>query len=293
MNLSHRSYLAILALVGLSMHGTAYAATLVLSLDGDVGVTTSGSNVTGWADQSGVGNNAVPANAPGYTAPTLATGVTTAPGNNPFSAIRFSGNVSPLTTQALRVPFVAAVTQPVTIFLVGQMIGSNNTSAAAGSDGDYFYDGAPPNPFVNSATRLALTTANDASGTLSMLGNQVGSFSETSALFGGWHIYQAVYNGGSSQFYEDNVLMTLGSPGSNTNGITTDGLTLGARFASNSPLNGYIANFRVYSGPVLTAAERNAVYAELFNTYFVPEPSGLALIGFAIMGLIPMARRRR
>jgi hypothetical protein len=279
MNAPRRCFLAILAIVGLSMPGTAVAATLVLSLDGNVGVTTSGSTVTGWTDQSGSGNNAS-GTGPYAAAPTYETNIGAINGKN---ALKFSApSVAAASAQALNVPFSSAISQPLTVFLVGQIIGNNGAGTAA----DYFFDGS------NGASRTALSTFSTPTMGLFAGAGPI----QSTAAYGGFHIYQAVFNGNFSRLYQDGTLV-LNNSNVGGNGINTSGLLLGARYTSGFGLNGHIANVKVYSG-LMTSEEVNAVGYNLQATYglsgvYVPEPSSILLVCFASLSLCRTVRLRR
>lgn len=283
MHVSRRSFWAIVALVGLSTHGTAFASTLVLSLDANLGVTTSGSNVTGWIDQSGSGNNASSTADPYTAVPTYVTNIGALNGNN---AVRFSASSSTsAVAQALGVPFTALVNQPITVFLVGRVVGNESTAA----DSDYFFDGAV------GTSRIALSTFSSASSTLGMFAGT--SVVQSTATIGtGYHIYQAVFNGSSSQLYEDGTLV-LNNANIGSHGISTSGMILGARFADGFGLNGDIANVKVYSG-LMSSEEANAVGYNLQTTYalqgaYIPEPSSILLIGVGLVSMFGITRRQR
>jgi hypothetical protein len=207
-------------------------------------------------DQSGSTNNATRTGALG-AAPTFVTSAI-----NGHDAVNFAASGNGSTIQTLVAPFASAVTQPFTVFVVGQIVGNNGATS-----GDYFFDGA------GGTNRVAI--ALDSSHKLSYYAGGVDFVNSSTLGFGSYHIYEVVFNGSSSTLYQDGTSQVTGSAGSG--GIGTNGLLLGARFSGTFGLNGNIADMQIYSGTV-SDAQRNAIGAGLESTYgisgtySVPEP---------------------
>ena len=202
------SVLAILASVCVLPYGFASAGTLELSLNADTGVTfSSGTSIASWADQSGMGNSATRTGAPG-TAPTLVTGAI-----NGHDAVNFAATGTGGTIQTLVAPFTSAVAQTITVFVVGQIVGDNGASS-----GDYLFDG------VGGSNRVAVALF--ATHEVGMYAGS-GPITSTAQYNTGYHVYEAVFSGGTSQLYQDGTSVLSGDAGAN--GIGTNGLILGMR----------------------------------------------------------------
>lgn len=120
--------------------------------------------------------------------------------------------------------------------------------------------------------------------------------------FGTFHLLTVSYDGvNPNTLYVDGV--TEGSRATNGNAASLQDLRIGSRYYDNGGgpfetgyFDGDIAEVRVYDG-VLSAADRQAVEAELNAKYFgpaaVPEPASLALVGVGGLGLAGLRRLRR
>lgn len=188
---------------------------LKLWLRSDLGVTTSGSNVTAWADQSGSANNAT---GPASHQPTLNA---TDAGYNNRPTIQFASASSQYMTLGSPTP-----NQPCTLYVVGE--------STSGSGLQYF------NGNANGACTILINTGSSIDWSINALTTR----SSSNSTQGTAQAFAAVFNGASSSFYINSSATNLisGSPGTldpaTTSYVGTDNNTTGF-------LNGKIAEMVV------------------------------------------------
>jgi RHS repeat-associated protein len=203
---------------------------LVQALMGDVGITASpGGAVSGWADQSGAGQDMAQA--------TLAEQPVLTPNYNQSgrTALGFAADALAKNGQMMQGAYKAFRSLPVTIYAVGDVIGSSPNSAAIST----FYSTWPSPYGGGPALRFPY--------------GEVTIYSNKAAWIGAnpkeTHVQAVVFNGASSTYWIDGV-QVAGPLDVGTSGMA--GLEIGA--FSNSPatsvefLKGHIAEVRVVSG---------------------------------------------
>lgn len=209
-------------------------AGCVLWLRADLGVTIA-TGVNAWADQSGVGNNVTQGT--GSKQPTVNTADAAYNGKDTFSFASASA-------QCLQGTFVSSITQPFTLFLVGQNGRSGSQS---------YFDG--------STVGGRCECYNDATTDKVYAGSAFVSAADNSTSP---RIMTYEMNGASSKIYiSSNTAAVTGNPG--TDGLA--GATIGAAYdKANDVLNGKIAEVILYTG-ALSAANQDMVRAYLSARY--------------------------
>jgi hypothetical protein len=209
----------------------------ILWLKADAGVTTSGSTVTAWADQSGKGNNAVPTSTPYFIANQL----------NSKPVIYFDGTGN---------RFVAPLDLPSntarSIFLVGKY-----TDTAGGQQG-----------FINLANGASVdkgylfkSDGNDDS--YWYVAGQI-KFPDTYSV-GNYNIFTIEHYTSGSADVAINGEFVSGAVGCQT----VDRVIIGSRFEGGSEFaDCRIAEIIIYSG-ILTSGSRNAVISTLNTKYAI------------------------
>jgi hypothetical protein len=253
---------------------------LELWLKADAGVTTSGSSVTGWLDQSG-------GTVYNLTQPTASKQPTFVSnwGYKSQPAISFDGVNDYLvdTTAGLN------LTSGLSIFIVAQndvrkdynglfKLATPGSVEAAQSDAEVYWQAG---------------TSNNGSGNLVYAVNRSTGTGIFDALQGpnapppvGLPYIYDVFAGGTLSQQRSNNTLAGTSASAVLPADATNNPAVGIGFA-NFSLDGYIAEVLVYNR-VLTASERTEVYEYLSDRY-IPEPASLAL---ASAGSLLLLRRR-
>lgn len=200
----------------------------------DRGITLNGSDVSGWADQSGNGNDlvqAVEADQPLFNE-----------GDANFNnkpTLSFSGVNDNLRSAA----FAAALTQPNTIFTVYHM---------AGGGSRFVVDGL-------TASTQHVVGQNVGGDRVLQAGTEQAIGTESLDP----QIVVALFNGASSNSWIDGVPQT---PAGTVGADTMDGVNVGGEFNQNSSMWGEVAEIIVYDG-ALTDGEKNMVGQYLATKY--------------------------
>ena len=257
-----------------------FTTGLKLWLDATIGVTTSGSTVTGWADQSSGGHDG------SYTtgSPQLAAGAI-----NGLPAISFDGATDYFSLAGGAV----LSSDSFTVFAV-----ATDTGASAGYREIYSnWDGA------NSWSSVFLGTADGTSPARS--GRLTDGLYATDAIaapaspFVSWGVYQGGVN--AEMFVDGNLVgseaqNSLPADAGNPNGqrdVSTPSFIGQQGSFPGEYWQGLIGEVLVYEG-ALTADQQAEVYNYLHAKWIVvPEPSGMALGLAAIAGLLVAATKRR
>jgi hypothetical protein len=313
--LASARFLAAILTVATSISVCAYAGpilpvvgsgTLILYLDSEKGVSTSGGFVDSWADQSAFGNNLT---AVGAQRPAVAASGTF---GLPRSSISFNGVNELLARSAFATAGADSTFSDITMFMVtairsnaggfhALMSGKSapNNNLGSGTDGrDYL-----------SGYNLDLGTATSSSfSVLNLEGAKWGvqsNLKTTNTPFNQFHVLSIDPNnaGTSMNLYIDGV-----AEGSRTSASGTADMVdfrLGARYYDNdtsatiSPgqtgyLDGNMAAVLLYEGN-LSDSDRQAVESFLTDRFInginVPEPGSLVLFGFGGIGLAAYAMR--
>ena len=220
-----------------------------LWLNANVGVTASGGNVSAWADQSGLTNNATVVNG---TAPTITTNAI-----NSYPVINFAAN------GGLKGTFGTAIkSSSISSFVVTKASASSVTGSGIFS--------------IDSTSATDSVTANSASvfesgynAVLSARGSAVrGKYSNANAL-GQYHMFTSIFSSTSNQdlFYNEGVAATSAAYTSAPFGSYL--YTIGSRFigsAASKYYNGQIAEVILFNTQV-TAAQKNQVESYLATKY--------------------------
>lgn len=171
--------------------------------------------VSTWTDSSGNGNNATAA---GGNRPTYKVNI-----KNSKPAVQFSGT-NLMTTAA----FGAALSQPSTVFLVGQAAGASTFMDGIIAGSRHLLD------FNTGTTVRALA----------------GSGITSNATVAQFNYFTVIFNGASSSLQVNANTAVSGDTGANT----LTGVTLGANFTPTASLNGYIGEVLIYNA-LLSAAQ--------------------------------------
>lgn len=215
----------------------------------DVGVTTSGGNVTAVADQSGNGNNLVNTG----TVPLNATG--SAHGQPAFGFT--AANAGALNTSGFTIPMGSA-SSTASVFVVGQML--TNTAAFGGLVGMLGTAGQNDQASASGFSYARANTAN----AVNMTQSSVSSANQVTTL-GTQFRFGAVFSGTSLQVFLNNV-----SGGTTTSGLVTTNTTqfvIGERIqagaiTSANPWEGPISEVVLFTS-ALSSTDRNNL-----DTYF-------------------------
>ncbi len=231
--------------------GTLPVSGLVLNLDADAGVTTSGGVVNGWADQSGRGNHLSSAGDP-----TLLVGALK--GHN---VIQLDGRGDKL-TRTLTLNGLPDGNKARSMFVVTKYDGSGYGGASYGDNQNNEAFGT----IVMPNGKLMLQgwgRANDLRSGVAGTGQ-------------GWLIQEVVYDGTTAKHYKDGQLIDSKTHAYNTDIIGGKGLVIGAEIDGSSDVDMDIAAMLVYDR-ALSDAERQQVEAYLQSKYFgsvvTPPPS--------------------
>lgn len=226
--------------LGMGATGSPFALArlsgCVLWLRADLGITLSGSNVSGWADQSGNGNNAsqgTSANQPSYNV------ADSQYGGRP--TVQFSG--SQFMSLASHFP-----AQPFTVYIVGQ-----STSGTGQQE-----------MFADSGHNVSLLIATGGSTSWSMYaGTALVSSGNTRQNVA--QAFAMVFNGASSKLYVNSSSSGFsGSPGtSNPSGTETIGASTNG---SGNRLIGKIAELAVFN-QAHSQADVNFAFSSLASDY--------------------------
>jgi hypothetical protein len=207
----------------------------ILWLRADKG-TTIATGVSQWNDQSGNGHNVTQST--GSKQPTL---------NASDSNYNYQSTLSFASANAqVMLSSAWSNNQPTTIFVVGNMSGSNG--------GEAFFDWT--------STELTIYNGNSGTHVVAYAGVGVsGTISSTSVPAA----YAAIYNTTSSSIYQNNsqIALATGDAGS-SNG--TGQMSVGALVGTVDFLNGKIAEMLVYSG-VLSTSNIQQVFAYFGSRY--------------------------
>jgi len=276
----------ILAVVSLSLAGSTQAATLPFTtglklwLDATTGVTTSGSTVTGWADQSGNAHDG------SYTtgSPQLVGGAI-----NGLPAINFNGAGDYF---ALAGGAVLA-SDSFTIFAI-----ATDTGADLGYRNIYSNWDAG-----NSWSSVFLGTADGTSparsGRVTDGLYAIDAISAPSSPFISWGVYQGGVNAemfidGSSvgSAAQNNLPADISNPNGQRDVSTLSFIGQQGSFPGEY-WQGLIGEVLVYEG-ALTVDQQAEVYGYLNAKWVVvPEPSSIALTLVALVGVVAAAAKRR
>lgn len=241
------SFAFVLGLIALSANATM---NIELRLAADGMALSDGAAVSSWTDNSGLGRNATQAAV--SLQPVFKTGIL-----NGLPVVRFTGQgtQTPSEVDSLVVDFLATVPQPFTIFVVANMLGDMPEPAA----GDYFCDSAVNGGRVIAGLGISGLNQDSHLGMFAYSGVNGGVVEGNvrSAWDQGWRIYEFYFNGASSAIYTNGALLVNGSTAASSIFSSTD-LRIGANWNNDLPLNGDMAEFRIYSGTP-TFAERNIV----------------------------------
>jgi hypothetical protein len=209
---------------GLSGFDPSRIANCVTWLRSDLGITLNGSNVSGWADQSGQSNNAAQSNAtlqPGYV------------GNGGPNNVPYLNWVGPTDSFCLQISGLT-VNQPCEYFVVCQPqtgAGNNYLLDCGGNENLTYTDGSTWNLYSGgSVFGQAITIGQDA-------------------------IVDSIFNGSSSSITIDNGTPSTGDPGP-TGGSGT--VTIGGYGGGGSGWSGFIYEVVIYSAPI-SPTDRNSL----------------------------------
>lgn len=245
------------------------SGNLVLQLDANTGVTTSGGNVTAWADQSTSGNNVVGTSG---SEPTLVSG---AINGNP--ALSFSGGQSLNNTISSLVGSGADRT----VFVVGQLIGGNSTSF--GGALLTFRQSAPEMTLLQFGYAGINYVYSDAATLDYFTGNEYSTLTSPfvvaySSLAAGDSLVETL-NGSTI----GTVPTTPGGTVTSDTGVT--GFTVGNN-SSSQGWTGYIGEVLVYN-TALSGTDIASVDTYLADHWAspAPEPSSVALMGLGLVAL--------
>jgi len=236
--------------VGGAPFSPANLSGLSIWLKADAGVTTSGSNVTAWADQSGNGNNAVGSD----TLPTLQSNAI-----NGYPAIRINnfGNTSKFTVSN------NFNLKNSSVFIVVKQLNLDNSFARMlaflGSNNDYDSDDGLAFLFNNFAPQLQLTSnANDA-----IIANLVAQnvFASVAYKIDGSGNMSVFYNGGSEGTGQNVSMSSQNSGGAIYIGQGSQNITAAG-------LYGDIAEIILYNSN-LTTPQRQQVETYLNAKYAI------------------------
>lgn len=129
----------------------------------------------------------------------------------------------------LTITYGSALTQPLTVFMVAQMVATGQR---------YLFDG------IDGTNRL-IVFKTDPDGYLKM--DVPGAGTEPNSGFApgaNWFILRSIFNGASASIAVNGAHVVTGDTGT----ATTAGTTLGNRYSFDFPMNGYIAERIVYTG---------------------------------------------
>ena len=271
----------VVILAGAKMGSAAFVAPAGLAfwVQADQGVTTSGSDVTGWADQSG--NNRHLATAATFDDPILVTNVQTGidSDSNPIlnSVVRFDGN-------DLMNNGPGGTHNAQAIFMVTRFGGAGVPYTRHGGVNEYLGTVGDGNLYLKNPQTF-----------------WVGG--ETALIGSGFHVISGLYqdpaNGSAGSIYADGVLQATGTGGSSPTNLYDE---VGGRWSVssyNAFFSGDIAELLVFSTN-LSAADRESVENYLTEKYLffevatvpAPEPSTFLLLGLGALGIINNTRRR-
>lgn len=266
--------LIILSLTLGSAHAQISTNGLRLWLRADAGVTTNGTTVSQWADQSGNGHEAFQATV-GFQPTYLTNGLNGKP------VLQFDGSGDHLTGT------VTSISSPLTLIVVGYFGVINPASG----DYDYMIQMGDGN---NQNISIARTTAAPADAPYT---NTFYSLTHNTALFGPripgqtWNVFSQVWSNSAPR----HSLFLNGKPQSvvdTGSGVTLNGnYMIGGTISGGYYLNGRVAEIILYEG-ALSQDARFQIENYLGDKYAitVPEPGAAVLLGFgAFAGL----RRRR
>jgi PEP-CTERM motif len=264
--------------------GTVHAATLPFTtglqlwLDSTQGVTTVGSTVTGWADQSGNGHDG------SYTsgAPQLVSSAI-----NGLPAISFNGAGDYFALANGQV----LPSDQFTVFAV-----ATDTGASIGGDREIYSNWDGLNSWSSEFLGTSDGSGTDRSGRLTDGLVVSGAVSNPSTPF----IMSGVYTGGVNADLLVNGVLAGSNPQnnlpadvSNPNGqrdLTTPSFIGEQGSFPGEYWQGLIGEVLVYNG-ALTAEQQTEVY-DYLQAKWVPEPSSLALLGIGAFASLVIARQR-
>lgn len=196
---------------------------------GQITGLNNGDPVANWLDESGNSNDAVQADV--AKEPLYETGVI-----NGKPALQFDGSNDYLLASTV------SIAQPNTFFIVGK-------SSVTPYNYEFFFDGAVSRQaFLYSAANV---------------GAFAGSLAFTGTPDTAWHIFSIIFNGSSSEIYDNGVLISTVNTGANA----LTGLVIGYDLGDDGfGLNGYIAEIIGYD-TALGTSNRQAVEAYLATKY--------------------------
>lgn len=276
-----RATLSVVAVAALCA-GSSQAATLILDLRADQGVTTSGANVTSWADQSGMGNTVTQgtvANQPLLVSSTL-NGITK-------PAIEFNSLKKLVGASTSAFDFG---TGDFTMIAVVNLFTQNG-----GGDrilGNLQNGGSFPGFMLDAgltAGKVAGVYRNDSSGAQTTITDPT-AFPVSSAVT----VFGSERTGGTTlNFYRNGTVVNTGVLGAAV-AINGDAITIGAeRTGGGEFFAGQLYEVRIYSG-TFSPGELAAIQTSLLQTWTqVPEPSTIALFAVGGLALAWWRRQRR
>lgn len=222
-----------------------------LWLNANVGVATSGSNLTAWNDQSGLNNNATTVNG---TAPTLVTNAI-----NSYPAVNFIG------TGGMQGAFGSAITSSATSsFIVSKALTTNALNSGMFSVANTTGNTSDNNS--GSSSIMFMTTTN----AVTTYRNNIarGNYTNANAL-GNYHLLTSIFSSTANNdlFYNEGVNATNGAFTSAS--LNANLYTIGSRFTNGSSslyLRGQIAEVILFNIQ-LSAAQKNQVESYLATKY--------------------------
>jgi hypothetical protein len=228
---------------------------LSIWLKADAGVTTSGSNVTAWADQSGNGNNAVGSD----TLPTLQSNAI-----NGYPAIRF--NNTQLDEEPLVSKFIISNNfnlKNSSVFVVVKQLNLDNAFARMlsfpGSNNDYDSDDGLALVFNNTVPQLQVESNSNNAVIENLVANNV--FASVSYKIDNSGNISVFYNGASEGTAQNANMTSQNSGGSLYIGQTSRDITI-------EGLYGDIAEVILYNSN-LTTPQRQQVEGYLNTKYAI------------------------